>query len=86
MAYGALLDGFCRNGSIFEALRVLKDMLSVNLVPGEGLRNKVYRSLLREARIKEAKVLNEALGCLGDGGENVKVLGLLDQIIADWRE
>lgn len=84
--YGALLDGFCWNGFVFEALRVLSDMLSANLVPGEGLRNKVYRSLLREARIKEAKELNEALACLGDSGESVKVLDLLDQITANWRD
>ena len=86
---GILVNGFCRKGMVFEALKVLREMVGVNLVPGRDLGKWVYRGLLREARIREAMELNEALGLVLDvnGDEAMKkVLGLLDHIIGNWTE
>ncbi|KAL4614363.1 hypothetical protein ACB092_07G049100 [Castanea dentata] len=86
---GILVNGFCRKGMVFEALKVLRGMVGVNLVPGRDLGKWVYRGLLREARIREAMELNEALGLVLDvsGDEAMKkVLGLLDHIIGNWTE
>ncbi|KAI5332401.1 hypothetical protein PRUPE_4G119000 [Prunus persica] len=87
-----LVNGFCKNGMVLEALKVLRAMLSTNIVPGCDLKKWVYKVLLREARIKEAVELNEALGCVGDrekGDESEcvkKVLALLDHMIGNWAE
>lgn len=82
--YGILVGGLCANGLVLEGLRVLRDMLRVHLLPGEGLRKKVVRSLLREARINEAKALEELLPCVGYVGGLNKVLDLLDLHIENW--
>ncbi|GMY35070.1 pentatricopeptide repeat-containing protein At3g22470, mitochondrial-like [Fagus crenata] len=76
---GILVNGFCRIGMVLEALKVLRQMFG----------KWVYRGLLREARIKEAMELNEALGLVWDvGGDEAmkKVLGLLDCMIGNWIE
>jgi pentatricopeptide repeat protein len=84
-----LVYGFCKQGIVLEALKVLRAMVGVNLVPGRDLGTWVYRGLLREARIKDALELNEALGLVKDvvGDEAVKkVLGLLDHMIVLWTD
>ena len=86
---GILVYGFCNLGIVLEALKVLRTMVGVNLVPGRDLGTWVYRGLLREARIKEALELIEALGLVKDvvGDEAVKkVLGLLDHMIVLWTD
>jgi pentatricopeptide repeat protein len=86
---GILVNGFCRIGMVLEALKVLREMVGVNLVPEREFAKWVYRGLLREARIKEAMELNEALGLVWDvGGDEAmkKVLGLLDCMIGNWIE
>ncbi|MFQ6636242.1 hypothetical protein Gotur_013902 [Gossypium turneri] len=80
-AYGILVGGLCARGLVLEGLMVLRDMLRVRLLPGEGLRRKVVRSLLREARVREAKALDELLPCAGDLN---KVLDFLDHHIGNW--
>ncbi|GAV75046.1 PPR domain-containing protein/PPR_1 domain-containing protein [Cephalotus follicularis] len=87
VVYGILVHGFCGKGLVLEALRVLRDMVGIRLMPGVGLRKTVFRSLLREARVKEAVEFDEALKCVGKGceGEVVKkVVDLLDHMIANW--
>ncbi|XP_044508290.1 pentatricopeptide repeat-containing protein At4g20090-like [Mangifera indica] len=88
VVYQVLVDGLCRSGLVVEGLRVLRGILGMNLVVRSGLRKRVFRSLLREARIKEAKELDEALLCVENGEiEGLeKVLALLDRIIANWTE
>lgn len=83
---GVLVDGFCRNGMVLEALKVLRIMAAANAGRPRGrLRELVYRGLLREARIREALELNEALDC--DCGEGMKkVLEVLDKMIENWTE
>jgi pentatricopeptide repeat protein len=86
---GILVCGFCKQGMVLEALKVLRAMVGVNLVPGRELGTWVYRRLLREARIKEAMELNQALGLVKyvGGDEAVKkVLVLLDDMIAIWTD
>ncbi|KAJ8545027.1 hypothetical protein K7X08_017610 [Anisodus acutangulus] len=56
-----LVSGFCKNDMVVEGLRVLRMMVFGNLKVGGEVRMWVYRSLLREARIKEAQEVNEAL-------------------------
>ncbi|KAK0578069.1 hypothetical protein LWI29_004602 [Acer saccharum] len=86
--FHVLVGGLCREGMVFEALRVLKDMVSGGLVVSGGLRLRVFRSLLREARVKEAQELDASLKFVGDGGGEglKKVLDFLDQMIASWTE
>jgi pentatricopeptide repeat protein len=82
-----LVYGFCKQAMVLEALKVLRAMVGVNLVPGRDMGTWVYKGLLREARIKEALELNEALGLVKDvGGDEAvkKVLGLLDHMIVLW--
>ncbi|XP_057971502.1 pentatricopeptide repeat-containing protein At1g52620-like [Malania oleifera] len=83
--YGLLVGGICRDGQMLEALKVFRSMLAANLVPRSELQTRVYRGLLREARIREAKELRGAFGSAADGGEGVgKVLELLDRLISSW--
>lgn len=87
--YGILVNGLCMLGLVLEALKVLRDMVDVGFVPGNRLRKRVYRSLLREARVREAMELDKVLcGCFEDGnGEAIKkVIGLLDSMIGNWTE
>ncbi|KAJ9183375.1 hypothetical protein P3X46_007238 [Hevea brasiliensis] len=89
IVYKLLVNGFCECGLILEAFRVLRDMVGVGFVPGSGLRRRVYRSLLREARVWEAVRLDEALrSYFGDANsEGVKkVMELLDSTIGSWTE
>ncbi|KAK6240294.1 hypothetical protein SCA6_005683 [Theobroma cacao] len=85
-AYGILVGGFCASGVVLEGLMVLRDMLKVHLLPGEGLRKKVVRSLLREARVREAKAFEELLPCVACVGALNKVLDLLDHLIGNWTQ
>lgn len=82
---GILVYGFCRNGMVLEALKVLRAMATTNVVPRGGLRKLVYSGLLMEARINEAMELNEALEFDCDDGMK-KVLELLDRLIENWSQ
>ncbi|CAN1810038.1 Pentatricopeptide repeat-containing protein At4g20090 [Linum perenne] len=84
--YGVLVHGFCKLGLAFDSLKVLRDMVGVGLLPGDGLRMMVKRNLLWEARVCEAVELDAALsGCIdGEGFE--KVINLLDSLIGNWKE
>ncbi|PON47994.1 Pentatricopeptide repeat [Trema orientale] len=82
---GVLISGFCRNGMVLEALKVLRAMAAANVEPRGELRELVYRGLLREARVREAMELNAALEFDCDEGRK-KVLELLDRMIENWSE
>ncbi|XP_058096173.1 uncharacterized protein LOC131241371 [Magnolia sinica] len=87
--YGMAVTGFCRNGRTLEALKVLRGMVSAGVAPEEDVRGWVYRSLLREARVKEAVELDGALGRVregGKGGDRDAAVELMDQMVRDWRE
>ncbi|XP_049385489.1 uncharacterized protein LOC125849447 [Solanum stenotomum] len=82
-----LVNGFCKNDMVVEGLKVLRMMVVGDLKVGGEVRMWVYRSLLREARIKEAQELNEALKCVENGEKgNEEVVALLDNIISNWIE
>ncbi|CAI9783547.1 unnamed protein product [Fraxinus pennsylvanica] len=61
--YSVMVDGFCNNDILLEGLRVLRVMVSENLVVevGDDVRVFIYRGLLREARIRDAMELNEVV-------------------------
>lgn len=87
--YAVLVDGFCSNDMVLEGLRVLRVMVSENLVVGDDVRMFIYKGLLREARIRDAVELNETLCCVyasgaGDGETVKKVVDLLDCLIDNW--
>ncbi|KAL0429664.1 UNVERIFIED_CONTAM: hypothetical protein Sradi_0592400 [Sesamum radiatum] len=87
--YAVLIDGFCKSGMILDALRVLRLMVSENLVVGNDVGMWVYRGLLREARVREALELNATFDCCAvgsDGGAfgSKEVVDLLDRMIASW--
>lgn len=85
--YGIVVKGLCRSYKTFEALGVVKKMVEEKVVVGGELRDWVYRGLLREARVKEAVEVNEALGCDLVGEEELqRVVGLLDRIICQWTD
>ncbi|CAN0911790.1 hypothetical protein LINGRAPRIM_LOCUS1005 [Linum grandiflorum] len=84
--YGVLFYGFCKLGLAFDSLKILKDMVGVGLLPGDGLRKMVQRNLLWEARVCEAVELDAALsGCVGGEGFE-KVVSLLDSLVGNWRD
>lgn len=86
-AYALMVHGFCRNEFVLEALKVLRAMVGADMAPAADSRNRVYRALLREARIGEAKELDAALRCGGNGSEGIrKVVDLLDRMIGNWVE
>ncbi|MCD7453590.1 hypothetical protein HAX54_021533 [Datura stramonium] len=75
-----LVNGFCKNDMAVEGLKVLRMMVFGNLKVGGEVRMWVYRSLLREARIREAQELNEAFKCAENGDKgNEEVAALLDR-------
>ncbi|KAJ6307813.1 hypothetical protein OIU76_017579 [Salix suchowensis] len=89
IVYCVLVNGLCETGWVLEGMKVLKDMVSVGFLPVGRLKERVYRSLLREARVREAVELDKALcDCFedvsGDGGK--KVIDLLDSLIRNWSE
>ncbi|CAK7335941.1 unnamed protein product [Dovyalis caffra] len=89
IVFSVLVNGFCEFGWVLEGLKVLRDMVSVGFLPIGGLKERVYRSLLREARVREAVELDKALcDCFEDvGGESCKeVIDLLDSLIRNWSE
>lgn len=72
-----------RNEMVFESLKVLRAVMMAGSY--EDFRcsdtgKLVYRALLREARVREAEDLREAL----EGNEAKNVLLLIDRIIEDW--
>lgn len=85
--FAIAVNGLCGNGMVLECLKAVGKMVGVGFVPDPELRMRVFRGLLREARIKEAQELNEGLGCIGSGGEGAqKVVALLDHMITNWEE
>ncbi|WCJ33265.1 hypothetical protein M5689_014639 [Euphorbia peplus] len=79
-----MVIGFCDLGLKFEALKVLRDMVDVGFVPGGGLRSRIYRSLLMDARVNEAVDLNRVLGSCFRDFDAAKLLELLDSMIRSW--
>ncbi|CAI9782637.1 unnamed protein product [Fraxinus pennsylvanica] len=73
--YSVMVDGFCNKDILLEGLRVLRVMVSENLVVevGDNIRVFIYRGLLREARIRDAMELNETLCCVYASGGGVMV-------------
>ncbi|EEF34227.1 conserved hypothetical protein [Ricinus communis] len=84
----ALVNGFCEFGLVLEGLRILRDMVDVGFVPGVRLRRRVYRSLLMEARVREAVELDKALCFYANGDVDgvSKLRKLLDPVIRNWTE
>ncbi|OMO80075.1 hypothetical protein CCACVL1_13184 [Corchorus capsularis] len=89
--YGILVGGLCSSGLVLEGLMVLRNMLEskVPLLPGDGLRKIVIRSLLREARVKEALAFQQLLPSSNEFGcvEGLrKAVDLLDHLIGNWTD
>ncbi|KAK4270631.1 hypothetical protein QN277_019414 [Acacia crassicarpa] len=83
--YGIFIHGFCRKGFVLEGLKVFRAMVGANMVPTCDLKECVYRGLLRQARIKEAKELNDALVCVDVEGLK-RISLLLDHMFAEWKD
>lgn len=82
-----LVNGFCKSDMVVEGLKVLRMMVVGKLKAGDEVRMWVYRGLLREARIREAQEVNEALKDVENGDKgNEEVVVLLDGIISNWIE
>ncbi|KAI4332087.1 hypothetical protein L6164_017024 [Bauhinia variegata] len=81
--YAILINGFCKKGFLFEALKVLRSMVVANMVPSGDSKEWVYRGLLKEARIKEAVQIKDALSCEDDEGLK-RVSYILEQMITQW--
>ncbi|MED6160833.1 hypothetical protein PIB30_054980 [Stylosanthes scabra] len=96
--YEVVIEGLCRNGFVFEGLSAARDMV----LAGEfvaaccgGLREWLYRGMLKEARVEDAVELNDAIlgfeKCAGSGSDDEeeakeKVLAVLERVIAHWNE
>ncbi|XP_028752854.1 pentatricopeptide repeat-containing protein At4g11690-like [Neltuma alba] len=83
--YGIFIHGFCRKGFVLEGLKVLRAMVGANTAPTCDSKDCVYRGLLRQARIKEAKELNDAFGCVDVAGLK-RISLLLENMIAEWKD
>jgi pentatricopeptide repeat protein len=83
------IRGFCKLERMLEVLRVLREMAMDEVVVGEDMRKLVYRGLLQEARIDEARELDLVLGRLEEncsGNEFVKAREMLDRLISEWED
>lgn len=83
------IRGFCKLERMLEVLRVLREMARDNVIVGEDMRELVYRGLLQEARIDEARELDLVLRSLEEncsGDEFEKALGMLDRLICEWED
>lgn len=70
-------------------LRVLREMARDEFIVGEDMRELVYRGLLQEARIDEAKELDLVLRSLEEncsGGGFEKARDMLDRWISEWED
>ncbi|XP_078175834.1 uncharacterized protein LOC144569382 [Carex rostrata] len=87
--YHMAIRGFCKLERMLEVLRVLREMARDNVIVGEDMRELVYRGLLQEARIDEARELDLVLRSLEEncsGDEFEKALGMLDRLICEWED
>ncbi|KAF7801323.1 pentatricopeptide repeat-containing protein [Senna tora] len=82
--YRILIHGFSRKGFVLEGLKVFRAMVSAHIVPGCDCKEWVYRGLLRQARIKEAMELNDALCCVD--GEDLKRIAMMVLDTRSFRE
>eukprot|EP01018_Ginkgo_biloba_P030271 Gb_05102 [translate_table: standard] len=89
--FATVVEGCCKVKRLFESIRILRYMLDRSFVPKSGTQMILFRSLLREARVREAHKLQEILGSLGE--ESVcspakvcQVVVLLDQLLDDWSD
>lgn len=83
------IGGFCKLERMLEVLRVVGEMARDDVIVGEDMRELVYRGLLQEARIDEAKELDLVLrsleeNCSGDGFE--KAREMLNRLIGEWED
>ncbi|KAG1365135.1 putative pentatricopeptide repeat-containing protein, mitochondrial-like [Cocos nucifera] len=70
-----------------EALRAVKEMVGDGVSPGANLREAVYRGMLREARIDEARELDAALKCIEEEGNGFGgAVEVLDRLLREWEE
>ncbi|KAG9439590.1 hypothetical protein H6P81_019755 [Aristolochia fimbriata] len=87
--YRVLIRGMAMGGKMMETVRVLRWMVNAGLSVEAELRDVVVDSLLREARVREASEMGEALRRLADGDDEVQsVVKFIDQMLrdSDWRE
>lgn len=88
--YKAFLRGACESGShgrAAEAVRVLREMVRDGVVIGEDVRGWVWRCMLTEARVDEARELDSALAAAdADADADAVVEGLIDRMMKEWQE
>lgn len=81
------MEGFCRLGRMLDALIVVKEMVSDRISLASETRVTIYRGLLQQARVDEARELDPALIVIEQSGEGSgDALKLLDRIIKNWEE
>lgn len=72
---------------MLDALIVVKEMVSDRISLASETRVTIYRGLLQQARVDEARELDPALIVIEQSGEGSGVaLKLLDRIIKNWEE
>lgn len=85
-----VVQGLCRQGRTLEALRVLTQVVGDggSEVVGSDVRTCVSRSLLNEARVREAQVLDRVFAGIGEGvdGACERAVEVLDQMIKNWQD
>ena len=63
------------------------EMVGDGVSPGADLREAVYRGMLREARIDEARKLDAALKCIEEEGNGFGgAVEVLDRLLREWEE
>lgn len=72
---------------MLDALIVVKEMVSDRISLASETRVTIYRGLLQQARVDEARELDPALIVIEQSGEGSgDALKLLDRIIKNWEE
>lgn len=70
-----------------EALRAVKEMVGDGFSPGADLTEALYRGMLREARIDEARELDAALKSIAEEGSGFGgAVEVLNRLLREWEE
>lgn len=88
--YGAMIRGIAGGGGrAEEVMRVFGKMVGDGVAVAPAVRERVVGCLLREARVREAEELEQALVRAGNGGDGgwVTVREMVERILqgSDWR-
>lgn len=84
--YALAIEGFAKIGRPLEAVKVVREMIGDGITAGNELRGVIYRALLMDARVDEARELEEVLKKVAEEGGVAAAREFVDRMIKNWEE